>query len=86
MIASAYLGEMLVRNHGWRWRYDTDRQAATVESPDGRWAGYPHDKVAKRVRKGDRHDLAVFYAFAGTGEAPPGTEAREVRPPWWRRG
>ncbi|MGI5268795.1 hypothetical protein ACQEUU_06570 [Nonomuraea sp. CA-218870] len=69
--AGAYLGELLVRTRGWRWRYDSGRRAAIVESPDGRRAGCPYDQVAERVRQGDPHDLAAFYA--STAGLPAGT-------------
>ncbi|MFG1694401.1 hypothetical protein [Nonomuraea sp. NPDC049309] len=84
MGAGAYLGEMIVRNCGWSWAYCTDERAAAVDSPDG-LRGYPHNKVAKRIRQGASHDLAAFFAFARTGDPPHGTTARAVRPPWWRR-
>ncbi|MBN6057257.1 hypothetical protein JYK22_35365, partial [Nonomuraea sp. RK-328] len=84
LSAGAYLGEMIVRNCGWQWVYCTDQKAAAVESPDG-VRGYPHNKVAKRIREGTAHDLEAFFKYAATGEAPRGSTARVVRPSWWRR-
>ncbi|MET8862718.1 hypothetical protein ABZW11_07140 [Nonomuraea sp. NPDC004580] len=84
MGAGAYLGEMIVRNCGWSWVYCTDQRAAAVESPEG-LRGYPHNKVAKRIHEGSEHDLAAFFTYARTGEAPHGTTARTSKAPWWRR-
>ncbi|WP_101787478.1 hypothetical protein [Nonomuraea indica] len=84
MGAGAYLGEMIVRNGDWTWVYCTDQNGAAVESPAG-LRGYPHNKVAKRIHDGTRHDLAAFYAYVVTGEAPYGTTARVIKPSWWQR-
>ncbi|GII55642.1 hypothetical protein Pth03_40310 [Planotetraspora thailandica] len=84
MGAGAYLGEMIVRSCGWKWVYCPLQNAPAVTSPQG-LRGYPLHKVSKRIRLGGEHDLEAFFKFAATGEAPYGTTAREVRPPWWRR-
>lgn len=69
----AYLGELIVRNGGGRWRHD-DGHGAVVEL-DGARLCFPHNKVAKRLELGDEHGLWAFYELAVTGEVPPGAEA-----------
>lgn len=84
MGAGAYLGEMIVRNSDRTWVYCTHENAAAVENPDG-LRGYPHNKVAKRIKNGPEHDLEAFFKYAVTGEVPHGTTARVIKPSWWQR-
>lgn len=64
--------------------YCTDENGAAVESPEG-LRGYPHNKVAKRIHDGAKHDLEAFFTYSVTGEVPHGTTARVIKPSWWQR-
>ncbi|WP_155372509.1 hypothetical protein [Catellatospora vulcania] len=75
MAMGAYLGELMVRNGGGRWRYDSRHREAVVEMPNG-LHGYPHTKVAKRLTVGPEHDLFQFYWYALTRDTPPGSQIR----------
>lgn len=72
-----YVGEVLVRHAGGRWRTTEElggRVASSpiaVEMPDGRGCN-PIARVYRRFQKGREDSLAAFYqAMAGTPPAEP---------------
>ncbi len=72
-----YVGEVLVRHAGGRWRSTEDlgmgkvaSSPVAIEMPDGRGCN-PVGRVYKRFQKGRTDGLAAFYQ-AMTGEAPVG--------------
>lgn len=73
MAMGAYIGELLVRHHGGRWKYDPDQRAAVIAMPNG-LDGYPHNKVAKRLDRGSEHNLFQFYWYVATRDVPPGSD------------
>jgi hypothetical protein len=77
MAMGAYLGELMVRNGGGRWTYDVQLRAAVVQMPNELNA-YPHNKVAKRLKRGAEHHLFQFYWYGLTRDLPPRSHIREV--------
>jgi hypothetical protein len=73
MSMGAYLGELIVRNAGGRWTYHQEQQAAAVETGQQQLC-FPHNKVAKRLARGEEHGLWAFYEYAATGKVPPGAQ------------
>jgi hypothetical protein len=67
MSMGAFLGELLVRNGGGLWAYDTKENAAVVVLPNGLRA-FPHNKVAKRLDLGPEQSISAFYRYALTRE------------------
>jgi hypothetical protein len=72
-----YVGEVLVRHAGGRWRSTEElgmgkvaSSPVAIEMPDGRGCN-PVGRVYKRFQKGREDGLAAFYQ-AMTGESPAG--------------
>ncbi|WP_301546854.1 hypothetical protein [Gordonia sp. X0973] len=61
-VAGCYIGEVFVRNHGYRWVL-TDVYGAmpVVEGPNGNFAN-PIGKAFKRVDNGEGDDLPYFLS------------------------
>ena len=76
-----YVGEVLVRHAGGRWRsaQDLGQGAAgsspiAVEMPDGRGCN-PVGRVYRRFQKGREDSLLAFFAAMTGGSAGPGPGA-----------
>jgi hypothetical protein len=73
-----YVGEVLVRQAGGRWRSTQDLGMGTVgsspiavEMPDGRGCN-PVGRVYRRFQKGREDSLLAFFAAMTGGSAAPG--------------
>jgi hypothetical protein len=71
LAMGSYLGELVVRNAGGRWTYDTGTAAAGVDVPS-RKRCFPHSRVVQRLTVGPAHSLRLFYEIAVTGPILPG--------------
>jgi hypothetical protein len=66
MTMGAYLGELLVLHGHGHWSYNAEERAAVVVMPNG-LAAFPHNKVAKRLEFGPKHNLVAFFEYALAG-------------------
>jgi hypothetical protein len=71
LAMGSYLGELVVRNGGGRWTYDTRAGAAGVDVPS-RKRCFPHSRVGQRLTTGPGHSLRLFYEIAVAGPITPG--------------
>jgi len=60
LAMGSYLGELVVRNAGGHWTYDTRAAAAGVDVPS-RKRCFPHSRVGQRLTIGPAHSLRLFY-------------------------
>jgi len=67
LAMGSYLGELVVRNGGGHWTYDTRAVAAGVDVPSKKRC-FPHGRVGQRLTLGSAHSLRLFYEIAVTGQ------------------
>jgi hypothetical protein len=70
-LMGAYVGELITRNGGGRWRYSLEVDAPSVILTSGLQA-FPTFKVAKRLHVGSEHSIAQFIETSMSGVLPPG--------------
>ncbi len=64
----AYVAEVILRNIGGVWGFETEFQAGGVQLPSGTWV-FPLHKSRKRFEDGPGDDLVAYYSVIAASEA-----------------
>lgn len=64
----AYVAEVILRNIGGAWGFESEFQAGGIQLPSGTWI-FPLHKSRKRYEDGPGDDFVSYYAVVAEGEA-----------------
>jgi hypothetical protein len=66
--SGAYVAEVILRNIGGTWGFQSEFQAGGIQLPSGTWV-FPLHKSRKRYEDGPGDDFVSYYSVIADGEA-----------------